>query len=113
MWRATNEFEANCRRVTQQGYCGRVCRFQEGRWQTFGFETGPRTEVVTHEQRKFWFARIEAMGRLDHAGGVVILHLSRGLCVTVPTPVAERVEVVGLRGGKEQGKRRGDLHDEC
>ena len=89
---------------------GESCRFQKGRWQTFGFEIGPRTEVVTHEQRKFWFARIEAMGRPDHAGGVVFLHLSRGRGVTAPTPVAQRIEVVGLRGGKEQAKSRGDLH---
>ena len=46
------------------------------------------------------------MGRLDHAGGVVFLHLSRGRGVTATTPVAQRVEVVGLRGGKEQGKGR-------
>ena len=88
--------------------CGRG--IQHGRWQRFGFEIGSRTEVVSHEERKFWFARIEAMGRLDHAGGVVFLHLSRGRGVTAPTPVAQRVEVVGLRGGKDQGKGRGDLH---
>ena len=84
--------------------CGRG--IQHGRWQRFGFEIGSRTEVVSHEERKFWFARIEAMGRLDHAGGVVFLHLSRGRGVTATTPVAQRVEVVGLRGGKEQGKGR-------
>ena len=50
------------------------------------------------------------MGRPDHAGGVVLLHLSRGRGVTAPTPVAQRIEVVGLRGGKEQAKVRGDLH---
>ena len=60
--------------------CGRG--IQHGRGQRFGFEIGSRTEVVSDEERKFWFARIEDMGRLDHAGGVVILHLSRGLDVT-------------------------------
>ena len=87
-----------------RAHCGRG--LQQGRWQRFGFEIGSHTEVVTHEQRKFWFARIEAMGRPDHAGGVIFLHLSRGRGVTAPTPVAQRVEVVGLRGGKEQGKGR-------